>query len=187
MEQPILAAAQLSYKARVECDGVDPMARMQEWAAGDYFCIPLKDGAFSLGQVIATEPMTMKNAPACAFFGRRFEAKPDKLAVEPTDAEIVSVLFVTRDLLDLGEWQVVAHSEPLDVRRYLPDIDQQKAKEWVGTKVYGSGVARKLMNAYFGLHPWDGFYVSHYLDGLLLSPDRKPASVRLKRDFPEQP
>jgi hypothetical protein len=93
--------------------------------------------------------------------------------------DVVSVLFVTRDLLDSGDWRVVSEGKAIDAVQYFPLVDMRR-KGFVGTKVIGSGIANTLMNAYYGLHAWNAFHNPEYLDGLLVAPDRKPKSVMLK-------
>ncbi len=154
-----------------------PKPRKQAWKAGDYFTIPLADGAFSLGQVIGIEPQAL-NSAICAFFAKKAEQFSTEMTREIGRNDTVSVLFVTRDLLDSGDWRVFSNGQEIDPTQYFPLIDMRR-KGFVGTKVIGSGIVIKLMNAYYGLHPWNAFYKPDYLDELLVSPDRKPRTVVL--------
>ena len=52
---------------------------------------------------------------------------------------------------------------------------------WVGAKVIGSGNVNKFMNAYFGLSLWDDWHDPTYLDRLLVSPEKRPAKLILKK------
>lgn len=151
--------------------------RKQKWTAGDEFAVPLEDGSFGLGQVLAGEPLAMRNSAICAFFNQRVEATSKAGHVTRKSDEVFSVLWVTRDLLDNGVWQVFANTKPLDVHKFFPDIDERRNNSFVGTKIYGSGIARRFLNAYFSLSPWDALAEPHYLDKLLLDPKMRPAGV----------
>lgn len=154
--------------------------RKQEWNVGDYFTIQLSDKSYSIGQVVARDPLTLKNAPICAFFKYQLKSAPPKMELIPNDTELIAILFVSRDHLDSGNWRVFAKGNPLSPEMYFPDIENRREKGFVGTKIIGSGIVMKLMDAYFGLFPWDGFFEPDYLDKLLVSPDRKPEKVMLK-------
>jgi len=140
--------------------------------------MPLLDGTFSLGQIIEIEPQAL-NSAICAYFARRANDFSLGVARELGKNDVVSVLFVTRDLLDSGDWRVFSEGKAIDATQYFP-LDDLRRKGFVGTKVIGSGIANTLMNAYYGLHAWNSFHKPDYLDGLLVAPDRKPKSVMLK-------
>lgn len=160
-------------------------SRKQQWRSGDFFVIPLADDSYCIGQVVATEPLTLKNAPGCTFFNHRVKSIPADVPGVLNDGTLVAALYVTRDLLDSGVWRVFAHGNPPEVQSYFPNILALREAGFVGQRIHGSGIVRKLMNALNGLHPWDAFFEPDYLDKLLWSPDRKPSAVRYKRDFPE--
>ena len=151
--------------------------KKQTWDVGDCFTLTLCDGSFSVGQVIGYEPEAM-NSAICAFYAQRFPNRNVAHCNGLTDDLLVAVLFVTRDLIDSGDWAVGGHEAPIDAYRYFDLIDL-KANGFVGLKIIGSGIVIDLMNAYFGLQPWDDFHNRSYLDGLLVSPDRRPANVVL--------
>jgi hypothetical protein len=155
-------------------------SKKQTWIAGDEFLVPLEDGSFGFGQVLAGPPLAMQNTAICAFFCQRVEGT--SAGIIRTSNQVISALWVTRDLLDSGVWQVYAHSEPLDVRNFFPDVDERRAQGFIGTKIHGSGIARRLLNAYFCLAPWDAFAEPNYLDGLLLEPQMRPAGVILTKN-----
>lgn len=148
------------------------------WEPGDFFALPLADGSSSIGQVVAYEPEAL-NSALCAFFSRRAVKLPTCISVPPTSDELVAILFVTRDLLDAGTWHILGRGEPLPAAPYI-DLDTLRTRRFVGAKVVGSGIAMKLMDAYFGLYPWNGFAQPDYLDKLLISIDRRPRNVLLK-------
>ena len=156
------------------------MARKKKraWSIGDIFCIPLTDGTYSIGQVVGQEPEAL-NSVICVFFSRRLGAVPIQLDSQLSERELLSVLFVTRDLLDSGDWQVFCRTEPFPIRKYI-NVSALKAAGFVGVDIIGSGIVMKFLNAYHNLHPWNGFYEPDYLDRLLISADKKPSHVLLK-------
>lgn len=44
---------------------------------------------------------------------------PETADLRLREDELVAVRFVTRDLLDMGEWRVFGHSKPWPIRMYL--------------------------------------------------------------------
>lgn len=152
--------------------------RKQSWEIGDYFLIPLADGSYSIGQVVGKEAEAL-NSAICAFFSLRFDSTSVKFNETLTDNDLISVLFVTRDLLDSGDWSVISTGNPIPIDTYL-DLAAIRRSGFVGVKVIGSGVAMKFMDAYHCLYPWNGFYESDYLDKFLISKDKKPVRVLLK-------
>jgi hypothetical protein len=152
--------------------------KKQAWGIGDIFCIPLADGTYSIGQVVGKEPEALNSAIG-AFFSRRFDNCPAKLDSELSEDELLAVLFVTRDLLDSGVWKVFSHAEAFPIQKYV-SVSSLKAAGFVGVEIIGSGNVKLLMDAYYSLCPWNGFYEPDYLDQLLVSADKKPSSVLLK-------
>ena len=154
--------------------------RKSPWAVGDVVTIGLLDGTYVLAQVLGREPEVL-NSATMAFFDRRFDERQPTAGLEPPKfKDAFSVLFVTRDLLDAGRWQVVARC-PVDVPPHALPYASLRSKGWVGAKVIGSGIVEEFVNAYYGLRPWDDWHDPSYLDGLLVSPERKPDRLVYKR------
>lgn len=156
--------------------------KKRAWSVGDCFTVPLCDGSFSLGQVVGFEPDAM-NSAVCAFYAARFSNLDTAHCRGFNDELLVAVLFVTRDLLDSGDWGVCGHESPLDANRYF-DFDGLRAKGFIGLRIIGSGIVVDLMDAYFGLRSWDDFHDRNYLDGLLVSQEKRPANVILLHSKP---
>jgi Immunity protein 26 len=157
--------------------------RRQSWKVGDVFLIRLKDESFVVGQIVGQEKDAL-NSVSCTFFDLRVtsEREVDGVSDLPLD-KLVSVLFVTRDLLDSHAWRVVGNRGVNLPRRLLP-FEGLRKQGWVGASVTGSGIVEKFLNAYYGLAPWDAWYDPHYLDELLISPDKKPATLLYKSAGP---
>jgi len=47
--------------------------------------------------------------------------------------------------------------------------------------VIGSAIVNEFLNAYYALQPWDDWKDPHYLDSLLVSPDKKPTKLLYKK------
>jgi hypothetical protein len=155
-----------------------PRRRRQRWGIGDWFCVPLRDGSNSLGQVVEHRDLVF-NSVLCAFFPARYREAEFHIDQESTDGALLSLLLVTRDLLDAGVWLVVAPGQPVEFSRHI-DLAALRARRFVGVDIIGSGIIINFLEAYHGLYPWNGFHRPDYLDGLLISPDRKPANIVLK-------
>lgn len=152
----------------------------QQWLEGDYFCVPLVDGTYAVGQVIGIIPNAL-NSVLCVFFSQHFHTPPSapQSEVSVLERDLISALFVTRELLDSGRWKVFSNGVPFPIRKYL-DIDALEAAHFVGVKVIGAGIIEEFLSAYYALLPWNDYFKPDYLDGLLISPDRKPKHLLYK-------
>lgn len=152
--------------------------RKQTWNIGDLFTIPLADGTYSIGRVVGYEPEAL-NSAVCAFYAHRVDVFPN-MELNLSEDELISVLFVTRDLLDSGDWQVFSHcTSEFPLNKYI-DLYTLRNEGFIGVCSIGSGIIIGLMNAYYKLDIWNKYYDPNYLDSLLISPDKKPKDVILK-------
>ncbi|WP_330986332.1 MULTISPECIES: Imm26 family immunity protein [Enterobacterales] len=152
--------------------------RKQSWGVGDMFTVPLSDGTYCIGKVVGFEPEAL-NSTICAFYAHHVVKKPDS-EINLTDNELISVLFVTRDLLDSGDWEVFTKCcNEFPLGNYI-NLRELRDKKYIGVRSIGSGNIIELFNAYYSLAPWNAFYDPNYLDSLLVSPDKKPKNVLLK-------
>lgn len=155
-----------------------PRRIKQKWKNGDVFLVPQSDGGYTVGQVLSYEVKAM-NSAVCAFTLRR--VSKDDRPEPPMIDEVISIRYVTIDLLDSGDWPVVGNAPVIDFQP-LFDLESHREKHFIGTKTEGSGIIINFLNACFGLEPWDDWFDPQYLDQLLLSPDKKPALVVYKGD-----
>ena len=155
-------------------------SRKVEWSVGDLFLVRTADGQHVLGQIVGCEPSVL-NSVSVAFFDQRFPSPEVASAgAEPDPSKAFSIVFSTRDLLDSGVWGVIGRRE-VGIPRSLLPFESLRANGFVGAKVIGSGNLITLLNAYYGLAPWDSFHDPEYLDRLLVNPAAKPKHVVLKR------
>ena len=152
----------------------------RSWKPGDLFLVPQSDGGHTLAQVLAHELAAM-NSAICAFTLRRVE--PGDPVAPIRREEVIAVQHVTIELLDSGQWPV-ARSGPPVVGEDELDLQGKRARHFAGTKICGSGVITSLLNACFGLEPWDDWTEPDLLDSLLLHPRHKPALVVYKDEGP---
>lgn len=154
----------------------------QPWAAGDLFVVKLSNDKFAVGQVLGHEPGAM-DAASIALFDGCLERAEDAERCEVSEARVIFALLATRDLLDMGEWRVVSR-KPIELPRRKFPFEKLRRRDWVGAEITGSGNVAEVLEAYFGLAPWDGWYDADYVDQLLYDPSRKPKNVKLRADFP---
>lgn len=140
------------------------------WKLGDYFCVPLSDRSYALAQVISVHPDAL-NSVVCAFFLVKGEIGTIDVSMADV-SRLLSVCFVTRDLLDSGVWSVVSVGTPLNVSDFI-DVASAKRAKYVDITVRGSGVINKFMDACYGLFPWNGMHDKQYFDKMLVDPNRK--------------
>ncbi len=87
---------------------------MPNYAAGDWFAIPLRFGLFAVGRAVAVDK---RGAILGYFFARFFERLPggtDILALTPGDADIIGVC--DEHGLRSGEWPIIATARACDPR-----------------------------------------------------------------------
>jgi len=138
------------------------------WKTGDLFLVPQSDGGHTIAQVLSYEIQAM-NSAVCAFTLRRV-AKGDPIKPVRLN-EVISIQFVTIDLLDSKIWPIVGHA-PIPKFQQLFNLQAHRKNQFIGTTTIGSGIITDFLNACFGLEPWDDWYDPKYLDKLLLSPEK---------------
>lgn len=93
---------------------------MNDYAAGDWFAIPLRFGLFAVGRAVAVDA---RGTIVGYFFGRFFErlpGAPDILALTPGDADIIGVC--DQHGLRSGEWPLIAATGTCDPRPWAIPI-----------------------------------------------------------------
>jgi len=135
----------------------------------------LIDDTFCIGEIIGYEADAL-NSAICAFYTQRVTDPEVKDFSLERDC-LISVQFVTRDLLDIGIWKVFTKTtKAFKVKKYF-DLKEMRKNGFIGMVIKGSGIMRELLNAYHALLPWDKYYDPLYLDSLLISRKMKPSSI----------
>lgn len=119
------------------------------------------------------------NSALCAFTLTKAQLGQNSPKFDLKD--VLSIQFVTIDLLDSGVWPVVGWMSPIDFHSAF-DLEKHRSNQFVGTKICGSGNIINFLNACFGLEPWDDWYDPQALDGYLLTPRHKPPLVVYKNE-----
>lgn len=143
--------------------------------AGDLFLVPQSDEGHCIGQILAFEPR-MLNSVSCILTDIRdidFSGSlhPDR---------IVASVFTTPDLLKNGRWQIIGWAE-ITLPAHLFPYEYLRSASWVGAKLVGSANIESLLNAYFGLQPWDDWADCDYLTKLLFAGRGIPATATFSR------
>jgi hypothetical protein len=149
------------------------MAR-QRWSEGSIFLVPQSDGRSSAGQALRRTPQAL-NSVVCAFY----DVRPPGGALTTADLDadrLIAILFVTPELLNRGNWRVIGEA-PVRHLKLMPRLREVEANGFVGAKIIGSGNIEAFLDAFYGLRAWDDWAKPDYLDGLLLSPEKKPKSL----------
>jgi hypothetical protein len=162
------------------------MAKRQRWSEGAIFFIPQSDGLHAVGQVVQRTRQALNSAIVALYDLRRksgetatvFDLKPEQL---------IAIQFTTPDLLNNGTWPVVgegpvANLSVMSKLSPIRDLPELEKSGFIGATITGSGIIRKFLDAFYGLRAWDDWADPNYLDTLLLSPEKKPKVLLLKKD-----
>jgi hypothetical protein len=141
-----------------------------QWKVGSIFIIPLFDGSCCVAQVVGREREIL-NSVTIALFDVRQEYTSNHVPELRPD-QVFSVLLATKDLLDYGRWRVLpGEMRPLEE---VNPYEHLRSNGFIGANVKGSAIVENFVNAFYGLEPWDDWYLPGYLDDFLISPDKKP-------------
>ena len=151
----------------------------QQWKNGDIFTIKLKDNTFVIGQVIAYEPQAL-NSVICAFYDIRNMNLENIIRLDLKKNKIFSIMFVTRDLLDSGRWNVITTKNISMPFSWYFKLFKLRKNKMVGVKIIGSGIVESFINSFYSLEYWNNYKDPYYLDGLLISKSKKPKEVLYK-------
>ncbi|MCD9033824.1 immunity 26/phosphotriesterase HocA family protein [Luteimonas sp. Y-2-2-4F] len=146
--------------------------KKKRWDVGSVFLVPLKDKTECVGQVIGREKSVL-NSVAIALFDLKGNWSSSQ-KIPPLRAEdIFSTVLATKDLLDSGRW-VALDKEAIRITDNMKPYESLRDGGFIGARVHGSGVVEEFANAFYGLTAWDDWYIPDFLDGMLISPDKKP-------------
>lgn len=150
----------------------------QKYNSGDVFTVQLLDSTYSVGQVLKISRLAL-NSVFCAFFSMRLKEGQKPEYSEIVSSNIISILFVTRDLLDSKKWKVVANFPSVEVPSKI-NYEELEQNKFVGAKIIGSANVVKFLSAFHSIFPWNAFFKDNYFDNLLISPEKKPENLIFK-------
>jgi len=147
--------------------------------SGDIFLIPLSDGTFSIGQVIALEKRSLI-CVSCCLFDIRVQNKslPDGIILDQN--RCFSTLLVFRDYLLKKKWEIVGNQKLRIKRKYYP-YEKELKSGGIGIKILEEELVQLFVNAFFGLEYWNGYRDPEYFDRLLLDKTKKPTGLIYKK------
>ena len=126
--------------------------KKKTWSVGDVFTIPLSDGSYGFGQILFEK---YKIGVNCALFEYKSPTM-DKPVKEICRTKLISTLDTTSNLLDNFHWKVMGSLKP---------VAEVKA---FGSTSYSPNALDHLLEAYFGLAPWNDSKKENYYDEMLL-------------------
>lgn len=139
------------------------------WQNGDVFSIKLKDGTYTIGQIL---DLQMKNVVRCAFFDERI-INQQMANVSCNVKSLISILATTREQLDFGIWKILGNRKIEILIKDYPNEPFRKI-DWIGAKVYDAAIVEEFLDAFYALVPWDEWADPNYLDKLLFDITKKP-------------
>jgi hypothetical protein len=148
------------------------------WNFGDIFAAPLLNGEFGTGQVLDLQDDQIVRV---LLFDTKFKYLDQQNKLRLTRDNIISALSIGRQYLDKRIWIIIGHEPVLIPINEYPN-QQYKGKDWVGAVYHSAPVANSLLNAYFGLKPWDDYFDPNYLDSLLFDGVKRPDNIVLVKN-----
>ncbi|MFT3769640.1 MAG: RHS repeat-associated core domain-containing protein [Minicystis sp.] len=148
-----------------------PSRKRTKFRVGDLFAVPLKDGTWGLGHVVAADL-----AICCLVFAAR-AASTDALRAVLDDAlrEPIGAAVITDFTIARGTWPVIGHRAP-----HYPDLRLPKLSG-EGASSYTDGVLAEFLEAYHGLRPWNEWpEVATWYRDILLSHLPIPSTARFQ-------
>jgi hypothetical protein len=144
---------------------------------GSIFLVPLPDNTWAVGQIVGREAEVL-NSWTCAF--SRARIGKEEVATEALRSdEIVSVQFVTGDLLKSGDWRIVGRTRVLLPASAFP-YQSLRCSGWIGARVIGSRIIQRFLAAFHGLAFWDEMKDPDYYQKLLRPGVVIPDDIRRK-------
>lgn len=143
---------------------------------GDKFTIPLNDDQLLVGQVIQYDDRGLPGYSIGLFdclARNQTEAKDTQLSFK----DCFSVILATPDCFSKSSnWKIAGTQNLVIPKKFFPFEKLRKSKK-PGSRLYNREVIEEFVNAYYALLPWDNYFKPDYLDGLLLTPDKKPEKI----------
>lgn len=154
------------------------MAKKIEWHNGDVFVVKLKDGTYSVGQILE---LLMSNIVSCAFFNERYSCIENVTIHNLCDIHnLISLISCSREQLDYDIWQIIGN-KPIEINKKAFPNEQFRNNGWIGTKSYDAAIVEEFIDAYYALVPWDDWYDPNFLNELLIDVSKRPSNIIYKK------
>lgn len=150
------------------------------WHPGDIFVIPLLSGDYAIGHIL---DQRMVNTVRIALYNTIVNEVKN---IDPrnviNDESLISLIEVTREQLDYGVWPILTNlPTSIPISKYANE--EFRLNNWINSITHDAALAEDFVNSYHGFLPWDDWYNPDYLDGYLVSPDKKPKNLLYKKDL----
>ena len=160
------------------------MAKRVILEEGMLFSIKLQENAWTLGQLCNLFKLEGRKYEqhTLAFFNHLFSSETDlKNSIETLDlSEPIIITTTNGHPLRIYRLELIGSREInyRNVPNYRNEISQS-----LGLYKGMSQDFEHLLKAFFGLHPWDGFYKDDYVDEVLTFGTTKRNDVKYMKDF----
>jgi hypothetical protein len=146
--------------------------KRSRWQSGMVYAIPLSDGSFCFAQAAAA---AMANVIDIAILARRVHELPSHVP-DLSRQEVVALGATWRQHLNRGQWHAIGISASIVPIEEFPNQRLLKAGA-VGIQHMDAGLWEKLLDAWYGLRPWNVMYEEDYFDKKLAPGVCRPASA----------
>lgn len=146
---------------------------------GDIFRVNLNNGSAILGQVIQYDKRGLPGY-SLGLFDLPFESHQERTNTNLSFDKCFSILIGTTECFSRNSnWKVIGNQNLIIPKKYYPYERLRKSNK-PGCILHNKSAIDEFVNAYYGLLPWDNYYKSDYLDGMLLSLEKKPLNLIYK-------
>lgn len=145
--------------------------------SGDIFLVPLIDGGFSIGQVIAFE-MRGIHCISCGLFNQLTTLELGR-SVIPDESMLFSTLLASHVHILKGKWPVVNNLPMRIAKKHFP-FEKELRKGGIGARIQSPGIVESFVDAFFCKRPWNMYGRTDLFDELLLDPSKKPKTLIYK-------
>lgn len=146
------------------------------WTGEDIFAVPLKNGNFSIGQIL---DQRMVNTVRIALFHEVVSGIQNVDLTELCNStNLISLIEVTKEQLTYGVWKIIGNKIISIPLRDYPN-ERFRENKWIDSIVHDAALAEDFLNAFYCLLPWDDWYDPNYLDTYLVDISKKPSKLIL--------
>lgn len=145
---------------------------------GDIFLIPLLDGRFAVGQVIAFETRAL-HCVSCGLFDQPVSDRAAGESLILDENQLFSCVLVFHVHFLKKKWPIVGNQKLKVPKKFFP-FEKELKKGGVGAKILSEGIFEDFVNAFYGCKPWDLYKNPNYFDELLIDPSKKPSNLIYK-------
>jgi len=144
------------------------------WKHGDVFLIPLKNGKYSVGQIL---DLQMTNVVRCAIFNEIVtDVKSENGVNHCNQNNLISLVACSREQLDYGVWHIVGNKNiEIPLNKY-PN-EKFRKNGWVKSAMYDAALVEDFVNSYHALLPWNDWGNPDFLDEFLINKKIKPDNL----------